>query len=113
MYDEAARGSRGGTGVLIMHLQRGIFLALFTINDTILKASPSFPPPKALLDLIEPYFHPLFDDLMDDVESGRTWTLAHVPEAISKLNSNMMDIAHLVPPSFYQVGNNLSTFFYL
>ena len=59
---------------------------------------------QALLDLLEPYFSPLIDDLLDDVESGRTWTLGQVPEAVAKLNSNIMDIAHLIPPSFYRVS---------
>ena len=60
---------------------------------------------QALLDLLEPYFSPLIDDLLDDVESGRTWTQGQVPEAVAKLTANIMDIAHLIPPSFYQVGN--------
>ena len=55
------------------------------------------------MDLLEPFFHPLFDELLDDLEAGRTWTLSHVPEAIAKLNANMMDIAHLIPASFYQI----------
>ncbi len=63
---------------------------------------------QALLDLMEPYFHPIFDELLDDLESGRTWTLAHVPEAISKMNSNILDVAYLVPPSYYQVMNTFS-----
>jgi len=61
-------------------------------------------PRQALLDLLEPYFHPILDDLLDDVEAGRAWTLAHVPEAIKKMNANIIDIAHLIPPSFYQVS---------
>ena len=63
-----------------------------------------YPSLQALLDLLEPYFSPLLDDLLDDVESGRTWTLGQVPEAVAKLNSNIMDIAHLIPPSFYRVS---------
>ena len=59
---------------------------------------------QALLDLLEPHFSPLIDDLLDDVESGRTWTQGQVPEAVAKLTANIMDIAHLIPPSFYQVG---------
>ena len=55
------------------------------------------------MDLLEPFFQPVIDELMDDVESGRTWTLSHVPEAINKLNANILDIAYLIPPSFYQV----------
>ena len=61
---------------------------------------------QALLDLLEPYFSPLIDDLLDDVESGRTWTQGQVPEAVAKLTANIMDIAHLIPPSFYQVGDH-------
>lgn len=53
--------------------------------------------------MLEPYFEPILDDLVDDLESGKTWTLAHVPEAIAKLNANILDVAHLIPPSFYQV----------
>jgi hypothetical protein len=55
------------------------------------------------LDLIEPFFYPIIDDLIDDLEAGRTWTLSHVPEAISKMNVNITDIAHLIPASFYMV----------
>ncbi|TRY78188.1 hypothetical protein TCAL_04263 [Tigriopus californicus] len=58
---------------------------------------------QGLLDLIEPFFHPIIDDLLDDVESGRTWMLSQVPEAIAKLNTNILDVAYLIPPSFYQV----------
>lgn len=58
---------------------------------------------KGLLDLLEPYFHPIVDDLLDDVEACRTWRLADVPEAIVKMNSSILDVAHLIPPSFYQV----------
>lgn len=48
------------------------------------------------------------DDLLEECESGRMCTLAQVPEAISKLNANILDIAHLIPPSFYQVENLLT-----
>ena len=59
---------------------------------------------QALLDLLEPYFFPIIDDLLDDVEAGRTWTLGHVPAAIDKMNANILDISHLIPASFYQVS---------
>lgn len=77
------------------------------IIDSTQKCGSAFAHPpslQALLDLLEPYFSPLLDDLLDDVESGRTWTLGQVPEAVAKLNSNIMDIAHLIPPSFYRVS---------
>ena len=53
--------------------------------------------------MLEPYVVPVVDELMDDVESGRTWTLSHVPEAMSKLMSNLSDVACLIPESFYEV----------
>ena len=58
---------------------------------------------QGLLDLLEPYFFPIIDELVDDLEAGRTWTLAHVPVAIDKMNANIIDISHLIPASFYQV----------
>ncbi len=57
-----------------------------------------------MIDLLEPYIQPCVDDLLDDVESGRTWTLAHVPEAILKLLRDMNTVAPLVPESFFEVS---------
>jgi len=58
-----------------------------------------------LVDLLEPFFIPAIDDLMSDVEAGKTWTLNHVPEGISKLVANLEDLAVLIPKSFFFVSN--------
>jgi hypothetical protein len=58
---------------------------------------------QGLIDLLEPYVQPVIDEMMDDVESGKSWTLAHVPEAVSRLLTGLSDIACLVPESFYEV----------
>ena len=59
---------------------------------------------QGLVDLLEPFFLPAIDELLADVESGRTWTLNHVPEAISKLIANLEDLAILIPKSFFFVS---------
>ncbi len=43
---------------------------------------------------------------MDDVESGKSWTLAHVPESIMRLLKDMTMIAELVPESFFAVSEH-------
>ena len=58
---------------------------------------------QGLVDLLEPFFIPAIDELLADVEAGRTWTLNHVPEAISKLMANLEDLAILIPKSFFFV----------
>ena len=46
---------------------------------------------------------PVVDEMMDDVESGKTWTLSHVPETITRLIRGLNEVACLVPDSFYEV----------
>lgn len=55
------------------------------------------------MDLLEPYIVPVVDEMMDDVEAGKAWTLGHVPSTISSLMQGLNDIACLVPQSFYEV----------
>ena len=55
------------------------------------------------MDLLEPFIVPVVDEMMDEIESGKAWTLAHVPETINKLMQGLNDIACLVPESFYEV----------
>ena len=52
---------------------------------------------------MEPYILPCVDEMIDEVESGKAWTLAHVPDTISNLMRGMNDVASLVPESFYEV----------
>ena len=47
---------------------------------------------------------PVVDEMMDDVESGKTWTLSHVPETITRLIRGLNEVACLVPDSFYEVS---------
>ena len=47
---------------------------------------------------------PVVDEMMDDVESGKTWTLSHVPDTINRLMRGLNEIACLVPDSFYEVS---------
>ena len=62
---------------------------------------------------------PVVDEMMDDVESGKTWTLSHVPETITRLIRGLNEVACLVPDSFYEVSfmrnfqihNSLNLFF--
>ena len=65
---------------------------------------------QGLVDLLEPFFLPAIDELLSDVEAGRTWTLHHVPEAISKMMANLEDLATLIPKSFYCVRTILEDF---
>ena len=55
------------------------------------------------MDLLEPYVIPVVDEMMDDVDSGRASTLAHVPETITRLLKGLNEVACLVPESFYEV----------
>ena len=55
------------------------------------------------MDLLEPYILPVVDEMMDEIESGKAWTLSHVPETISRLMQGLNEVAALVPESFYEV----------
>ena len=59
---------------------------------------------QGLVDLLEPFVMPVVDEMMDDVESGKTWTLSHVPETITRLIRGLNEVACLVPDSFYEVS---------
>ena len=61
--------------------------------------------------MLEPYILPCVDEMIDEVESGKAWTLAHVPETISNLMRGMNDVASLVPESFYEVTHHHSKSF--
>ena len=45
---------------------------------------------------------PVVDEMMDDVESGKTWTLSHVPETITRLIRGLNEVACLGPDSFFE-----------
>ena len=57
--------------------------------------------------MLEPYILPCVDEMIDEVESGKAWTLAHVPDTISNLMRGMNDVASLVPESFYEVRQQI------
>lgn len=73
-------------------------LAFFSCNSDIIKVYF-----QALVDLLEPYVLPVVDEMMDELECGKAWTLAHVPDTICKLMQGLNDVACLVPESFYEV----------
>ncbi|CAB4069978.1 unnamed protein product [Lepeophtheirus salmonis] len=64
---------------------------------------------RALLEILEPYFYPIINDLVEDVDGGKTWTISQVSDAIKKINVNIMDVAYCIPISFYQVCELLET----
>ena len=59
---------------------------------------------QGLVDLLESYILPVVDEMMDDVESGKAWTLGQVPETITRLMQGLNEVACLVPESFYEVN---------
>ena len=43
------------------------------------------------------------DEMMDNVEAGKMWTLAHVPEAVMILMQGCNDMSVIIPDSFFEV----------
>ena len=56
-----------------------------------------------MVDLLEPFILPVVDEMMDDVESGKAWTMGQVPETVQRLMQGLNEVACLVPESFYEV----------
>ena len=59
---------------------------------------------QGLVDLLEPFILPVVDEMMDDVESGKAWTMGQVPETVQRLMQGLNEVACLVPESFYEVN---------
>ena len=57
-----------------------------------------------MVDLLEPFILPVVDEMMDDVESGKAWTMGQVPETVQRLMQGLNEVACLVPESFYEVN---------
>ena len=55
------------------------------------------------MDLLEPYLMAVVDEMMDNVEAGKMWTLAHVPEAVMILMQGCNDMSVIIPDSFFEV----------
>ena len=49
--------------------------------------------------LLEPWLAPCVTSLLEAVEEGRTWTLAHLPQARRLLLTSLADLLPLLPPS--------------
>ena len=55
------------------------------------------------MDLLEPYLMAVVDEMIDNVEAGKMWTLAHVPEAVMILMQGCNDMSAIIPDSFFEV----------
>lgn len=58
---------------------------------------------QAVLHLMEPLFLPAVRMLTDLVDSGRTWTLSHVPAAMTEVIKCLHDLVSLVPPAVFRL----------
>lgn len=60
---------------------------------------------KATVDLLEPYFLPVLEELLEDVQAGRF----SLQENIRKITQQWLEVSPCIPASFFQLCEMLES----
>ena len=54
---------------------------------------------QAIVDLLEPFFVPILEELVEDIDGGR----CGIQEGVRKITTQWLEVSACIPPSFFQV----------